>query len=112
VIVQRVLADFACYCHAQRLAGQPDPLEEHGPRAALFWAPSNRIRQEVFRRAIRALYFKRSADYEIYKDALMQKDTHPVRRLFFAFAETFPLLTRYFLEAYYKSRLASSKLSI
>ena len=108
LIVQRFLSDFACFCHAQRLAGKRDPLEEHGPRAALFWNPSPRIRREVFRRAIRALYFKRRADYEIFKDALLQKDTNLARRLFFVIADHFPSLTSRFLEAYYKNKLAGA----
>ncbi|HVK99618.1 MAG TPA: glycosyltransferase [Dongiaceae bacterium] len=108
LIVQRFLSDFACYCHAQRLANKADPLDEHGPRAALFWSPSKRIRKEVFRRAIRALYFKRVADYEIFKDALLQKDTNLVRRLFFVLAERFPTLTSRFLDAYYKNKLAGA----
>lgn len=108
LIVQRFLSDFACFCHAQRLAGKRDPLEEHGPRAALFWNPSPSIRREVFRRAIRALYFKRRADYEIFRDALIQKDTNLARRLFFAIADHFPSLTSRFLEAYYKNKLAGA----
>lgn len=108
LIVQRFLSDFACFCHAQRLAGKRDPLEEYGPRAALFWNPSPRIRREVFRRAIRALYFKRWADYEIFKDALLQKDTNLARRLFFVLADHFPSLTSRFLEAYYKNKLAGA----
>src|SRR3990167_2099694 len=111
LIVQRFLSDFACYCHGQRLAGKRDPFDEHGARAALFWAPSQRIRQEVFNRAIRALYFKRDADYRIYRDALLQKDTHLARRLFFVLAEKFPGLTALFVGAYYKRKLSDSEVS-
>lgn len=112
LIVQRFLSDFACYCHGQRLAGKRDPFDEHGARAALFWAPSQRIRQEVFNRAIRALYFKRDADYRIYRDALLQKDTHLARRLFFVLAEKFPGLTALFVGAYYKRKLSDSEVSV
>jgi glycosyltransferase involved in cell wall biosynthesis len=112
VIVQRFLSDFACYCHGRRLAGKPDPLDEHGARAALFWAPSQRIRKEVFRRAIRALYFKRSADFEIYKEALLQKDTNLMHRTFFLFAEKFPALAGHLVEAYYKSKIAGTEASV
>lgn len=104
IIVQRFLSDFACYCHAQRLAGKRDPMDEHGSRAALFWAPSQRIRNEVFRRAIRALYFKRDADFEVYKEALMQKDSSLIRRTFFLLAEKCPTLTTYVVETYYKNK--------
>jgi glycosyltransferase involved in cell wall biosynthesis len=109
IIVQRFLSDFACYCHARRLAGKRDPLDEHGPHGALFWAPSRRIRNEVFRRAIRALYLKRSADYEIYRDALIQQDTSVLHRAFFWLAGACPTLTRHLVEAYYKSKMAGMK---
>lgn len=111
VIVQRFLSDFACFCHAQRLAGKPDPLAEHGARAALFWAPSQRIRREVFRRAVRALHFRRGADFEIYKQALIQKDSNLMRRAFFLFAEKFPTLTACIVDAYYRSKIADMKAS-
>jgi len=106
IVVQRFLSDFACYCHSRRLQGKADPLDEHGSRGALFWAPSQRIRQEVFSRAVRALYFKRSADFEIYREALLQKDGNLIRRAFFAFAERFPALVRFLVETYYRSKFA------
>lgn len=112
VIVQRFLSDFACYCHSQRLAGKRDPLDEHGSCGALFWAPSQRIRKEIFRRAVRALYLKRSADFEIYRDALIQKDVNPLHRAFFLLAEKCPAMTRYLVDTYYKSKIAGMKESV
>lgn len=111
VIVQRFLSDFACYCHSQCLEGKPDPLELHGPRAALFWAPSKRICNEIFRSALRSLYFRRDADYMLYKDALLQKDTSSVRRMMLLFAEQFPRLTNYVLGLYFKHKVATLNVS-
>lgn len=111
VIVQRFLSDFACYCHSQCLQGKPDPLELHGPRAALFWAPSKRIRREIFRSALRSLYFRRDADYVLYKDALLQKDSSHLRRGLLFFAEQFPKLTSSVLGLYFKHKVATLNVS-
>lgn len=107
VIEQRFLSDFACYCHAQRLAGKSDLLDEYGVRGALFWAPSKRVQKEVFRRAVRAVYLKRGADFEIFKEALIQQDTNLLHRAFFLFVEKFPILTNYVVDALYKIKIKS-----
>ncbi|HYD72416.1 MAG TPA: family 2 glycosyl transferase, partial [Candidatus Binatia bacterium] len=47
LLLQRRLSDFAVYCHAQRLAGRPDPLDQYGPAAALMQPPSPRLAREL-----------------------------------------------------------------
>lgn len=47
LLAQRCLSDFAVFCHAQRLQGQPDPLDLHGPLAALLKPPSPRLAREL-----------------------------------------------------------------
>jgi len=109
VIEQRFLSDFACYCHAQCLAGKPDPLEKHGPRAALFWAPRKKTLHELFRSTLRAFYLQRPQDYQLFREALMQKDSTLSRRLLLLPAERFPGLTRFVLGLYFKRRVAALK---
>ena len=108
VVMQRFLSDFACYCHRQRLAGKPDPLIEHGPRAGLLWSPGKRTMRDLFRRAIRALYGGNRSEYVIYKSALIQQGARPWQRLFFLFADAFPAPTGLVLQAYYHFRLSGS----
>jgi glycosyltransferase involved in cell wall biosynthesis len=107
VLLQRFLSDFACHCHGERLAGRPDPLEQHGSHAALLWTPGLRTRRDIFRRAIRALYLKRPADYRIFRDALRQVDDRLLWRLAFRIADTFPQLTTKFLDTYYRTKLSA-----
>jgi len=109
VVMQRFLSDFACYCHSQRLAGKPDPLDQYGPHAALLWAPSRRVHKEIFRRAMRALYFKRSDEFAVYKDALLQTDVNLIYRTLLLLAEKYPPLINYGMETYYKSKVAGLK---
>ena len=47
LLLQRRLSDFAVYCHAQRLEGRPDPLDQYGPAAALMQPPSPRLAHEL-----------------------------------------------------------------
>lgn len=47
LLLQRYLSDFAIYCHSERLAGRPDPLDCHGEQAALFRPPSRRLAREM-----------------------------------------------------------------
>lgn len=47
LLLQRRLSDFAVYCHAQRLAGRPDPLDQYGPAAALMQPRSARLAREL-----------------------------------------------------------------
>ena len=47
LLLQRRLSDFAVYCHAQRLAGRADPLDQYGPAAALMQPPSPRLAREL-----------------------------------------------------------------
>ena len=47
LLLQRCLSDFAVYCHAERLEGRPDPLEEYGAAAALMKPPSRRLAREL-----------------------------------------------------------------
>jgi hypothetical protein len=47
LLLQRRLSDFAVYCHAQRLAGRPDPLDQYGPAAALMRPASPRLTREL-----------------------------------------------------------------
>lgn len=47
LLMQRRLSDFAVYCHAQRLAGRADPLDQYGPAAALMQPPSPRLAREL-----------------------------------------------------------------
>lgn len=111
LLLQRFLSDFACYCHRERLAGRPDPLTQYGSRAALLWTPSKRTRQDIFRRAIRALYLKRQNDYRIFRDALLQKEQKLLWRLVFQVADTFPQLTGAFLNTYYRAKISSQSIS-
>ncbi len=111
IIVQRYLSDFACYCHAQVLAGKPDPLDVHGVRAALFWAPSKRVMREIFKSTMRSMYFGRDADYAFYKDALLQKDQRVTTRLILTLTELFPQLTSYMLGLYFKRKVANLNIS-
>lgn len=45
--LQRRLSDFAVFCHRERLAGRPDPLDTYGPAAALLRDRSPRLAQEL-----------------------------------------------------------------
>ena len=101
VVLQRFLSDFACYCHARRLAGLPDPLLESGPSSALTWSPSSKIRTELFRRAMRALYFHRREDFATFRQALLQKGCASHQRLLLKLGATVPTLIQLFLNAYY-----------
>lgn len=47
LMLQRYLSDFALYCHRERLAGRPDPLEHYGEQGALFRPPSRRLAREM-----------------------------------------------------------------
>jgi glycosyltransferase involved in cell wall biosynthesis len=47
LLLQRRLSDFAVHCHAQRLEGRPDPLDQFGPAAALMQPPSPRLAREL-----------------------------------------------------------------
>lgn len=47
LLLQRRLSDFAVYCHAERLEGRPDPLDQFGPAAALMQPPSPRLAREL-----------------------------------------------------------------
>jgi glycosyltransferase involved in cell wall biosynthesis len=47
LLLQRRLSDFAVYCHAQRLEGRPDPLDQYGPAAALLQPPSPKLAREL-----------------------------------------------------------------
>jgi glycosyltransferase involved in cell wall biosynthesis len=47
LLLQRCLSDFAVYCHTERLRGRPDPLDQHGPAAALIKPYSPRLAQEL-----------------------------------------------------------------
>lgn len=47
LMIQRYLSDFALYCHRERLAGRPDPLEHHGEQGALFRPPSRTLAKEM-----------------------------------------------------------------
>lgn len=47
LLLQRRLSDFAVYCHEERLAGRPDPLDQYGPAAALLRPPSPRLAREL-----------------------------------------------------------------
>lgn len=47
LLLQRRLSDFAVYCHEERLAGRPDPLDRYGPAAALLQPPSPRLTREL-----------------------------------------------------------------
>ena len=47
LMLQRYLSDFALYCHRERLAGRPDPLERHGAQGALFRPPSRQLAREM-----------------------------------------------------------------
>lgn len=111
LLLQRFLSDFACFCHAERLAGKPDPLTQHGAQAGLLWTPSKRTRQDIFRRALRALYLKRHGDYRVFRDALIQKDNNLLWHLVFRVADTFPQLTGTFLDSYYKVKLSAQDAS-
>jgi glycosyltransferase involved in cell wall biosynthesis len=47
LLLQRRLSDFAVYCHAQRLEGRPDPLDQYGPAASLLQPPSPKLAREL-----------------------------------------------------------------
>lgn len=47
LMLQRYLSDFAVYCHRERLAGRPDPLEYYGEQGGLFRPPSRRLAREM-----------------------------------------------------------------
>lgn len=47
LMLQRYLSDYALYCHRERLAGRPDPLEHYGEQGALFRPPSRRLAREM-----------------------------------------------------------------
>lgn len=111
LLLQRFLSDFACFCHAERLAGRPDPLEQHGEHAGLLWAPNRRTLQDIFRRAIRALYLKRHSDYCVFRDAVLAKDDSRLWRLAFRIADTFPHITGMFLDTYYRAKLPAQDAS-
>ncbi|MGM0569518.1 glycosyltransferase [Marinobacter sp.] len=47
LMLQRHLSDFALYCHRERLAGRPDPLEQFGEQGALFRPPSRDLAKDM-----------------------------------------------------------------
>lgn len=101
VVLQRFLSDFACYCHASRLAGAPDPLLDVGPSSVLMWNPSRKTQTELFRRSMRALHFHRRDDFATFRRALQQKGCAPHQRLLLSLGAHVPALTQLFLTAYY-----------
>lgn len=47
LLLQRYLSDFAVFCHRERLAGRPDPLDHYGDQGALFRPPSRELSRSL-----------------------------------------------------------------
>ncbi len=47
LMLQRHLSDFALYCHRERLAGRPDPLDYFGEQGGLFRPPSQELAKDM-----------------------------------------------------------------
>lgn len=94
LLFQRRLSDFAVYCHAERLAGRPDPLDQYGPAAALMQPPSARLGREL--RAIGLGALKRG-DLGMARTFLthaQQQTPHPLSMLGAAAVEALAPLVR------------------
>jgi glycosyltransferase involved in cell wall biosynthesis len=88
LLLQRRLSDFAVYCHAQRLAGRADPLDQYGPAAALLQPPSPRLARELRAMGLGAL---KRGDLPMARTFLahaQQEAPHPLSLLGALAAET------------------------
>lgn len=47
LLLQRYLSDFAVFCHRERLAGRPDPLERYGDQGPLLKPPSRTLSRSL-----------------------------------------------------------------
>ncbi|MAA63952.1 MAG: family 2 glycosyl transferase [Alteromonadaceae bacterium] len=47
LLLQRYLSDFAVFCHRERLAGRPDPLDKYGTQGGLFKPPSRELSKSL-----------------------------------------------------------------
>lgn len=48
LILQKYCSSFAAYCHAERLQGRPDPLDQSGPISGLGLPISGRVKKKLF----------------------------------------------------------------
>lgn len=87
LLLQRRLSDFAVYCHAQRLAGRPDPLDQYGPAAALMQPPSPRLARELRATGLGALKRGNLTMARAFLTYAQQQAPHPLSLLGMAAVE-------------------------
>jgi glycosyltransferase involved in cell wall biosynthesis len=94
LLLQRRLSDFAVYCHAQRLEGRPDPLDQFGPAAALMQPPSPRLARELRAIGLGALKRGNVPMARTFLSYAQRQHPHPLSFIGAAAAEALTKLSR------------------